>query len=210
MSDETGATGTQADPGTQPPAGNVSAQAANADGESTTGQPESISLEDAKKLRSENKSLRTRLNALEEAERQRSEAALSDQERAIAKAKEEARTEVLTKAQQMVRRSELRRALTSAGCTDLELATLAPAFADLAVDDDGNVADLDKAVAAFKTGHPTLFAGRAPGSFDTGTGGGARPTPRTYTREQLRDPKFYAEHRADIDLAAREGRIVAG
>jgi len=34
-------------------------------------------------------------------------------------------------------------------------------------------------------------------------------SPAYFTRDQLRDPAFYAEHRRDIDQAVREGRILA-
>lgn len=67
-----GATDTQAVTGTQPPAGTSTAQAA---GES--GEPETISLDEARKLRSENRSLRDRLRPLEAADRDRKDAELA-------------------------------------------------------------------------------------------------------------------------------------
>lgn len=56
--------------------------------------------------------------------------------------------------------------------------------------------------------NPTLKAAQvaaAGGVEFTGSGNGAPP--RTYTRAQLRDTKFFADNRADIMLAMREGRI---
>lgn len=78
MAEENGATGTLAVPETQPPAGTTAAQAATADGEH---QPESLSLDEARKLRSEAASLRRRLKDFEEAERKRTEAELSETQR---------------------------------------------------------------------------------------------------------------------------------
>jgi hypothetical protein len=94
----------------------------------------------------------------------------------------------------------------------VSLAARADEFGALKVTDDGEVDGLDDAVGAFKKAHPDLFArqGASAGSFDTGTGGGRQAGKPTYTREQLRDPKFYADNKADILLAMREGRIQTG
>jgi hypothetical protein len=139
-------------------------------------------------------------------------ASLTDQEKAIAEARKAGATEVLGKAQQIARRAEVRRALSGAGvpADSVDLAAGASDFADLAVGDDGMVDGLDKAVTAFKGAHPTLFAAKAGGSFDTGLGGGRPGAARTYTRSQLRDTEFFSKNRDDIMAAMKEGRITNG
>lgn len=107
-------------------------------------------------------------------------ATATDAEKALAQAKKDGATEVLGKAQTMVRRSEVRAALASAGLSGamLDLASRADEFADLKVNDEGDVEGLTAAVDAFKKAAPDLFkpgtpgAGRAP-DF----GGGPRGTP---------------------------------
>lgn len=68
-----GATGAQAATGTQPQAGTATTQADGADGEAET-----LSLEEARKLRQEAHRLRERLKPLEQAERERREKADAD------------------------------------------------------------------------------------------------------------------------------------
>lgn len=138
-------------------------------------------------------------------------ATLSDQEKAIEAARKEGRDEATTTWLGHVRRSSVRQALTAAGISqsELDLAASAPEFGALKVSEDGDVEDLAKAVDAFKASHPTLFvtAGPRNGSFDTGLGGGRPAGTRTYTREELRDPKFFAANKDDILKAQAEGRI---
>jgi hypothetical protein len=134
-------------------------------------------------------------------------AGLSEQERAVAEARDAGRNEVLSKAQEITRRAEVRRALTVAGCSDPELARLAPDFTELAVTDEGDVPELDKAISTFKAAHPSLFVAKAPGSFDTGTAGGRPAAGRIYSLADLRDPAFYQANEKDILAARAEGRI---
>jgi len=77
----TGATGTQADPVTQPPAGTPPTQADGGIGEQPSPAPEALSLEEAKKLRSEAKSLRTRLKELEDEKKTADDEKLSETQR---------------------------------------------------------------------------------------------------------------------------------
>jgi Phage minor structural protein GP20 len=210
MTDETtGATGTQADPGTQPQAGTATTQAEGAEGEQGQ-QPESFSLEDAKKLRSENRSLRTRLTSLESAERQRQEASLSEQER-----RDRAFAEEQRQRQDAAReRDELRltlnieRAAREAGFADPTIVTRLLDHAALEIEDDGTPKDLKAQLDKLAKTYPALLSKPAsPGSGDLGTGGGQAAAARTYTREQLRDPAFFKENEKDILVASREGRI---
>lgn len=132
----------------------------------------------------------------------------TDQEKAIAQARAEGVAEAMAKGHLIVRRSEVRRALATAGCSDVDLAATAGEFADLAVTETGDVEGLDKAVTAFKAAHPALFTTAKPASFDQGTGGGQRPAAgRTFTRAQLADHAFYLANKAEITDALRDGRI---
>lgn len=170
MPDETtGAAGTQADPGTQPPAGDSASQA---DVGGDKGQPESISLEEARKLRSEANSLRKRLRELEEAKTKADAETLSETEQAIVKARKEGATEALEGANARIRRAEVKAALMAAGVNPalLDLASKADEFAELAVTDEGEVQGVADVVAAFKKATPDLFRPAAKPDF----GGGPR------------------------------------
>jgi hypothetical protein len=209
MVDETtGATGTQADPGTQPPAGTSPTQADGEHGEQVT-QPESISLEEAKKLRSEANSLRRRLKDFEDKAKADEDAKLSEQERS---SKRIADLEGL-----LARRDSDLKERTIRSATVVEAARLGFADPDdalrlldptaLEFDDDGNPKNVASELAALAKSKPYLLTTRPAGSFDTGLGGGRSAGPATYTREQLKDPTFYAQHRDDIVKAHAEGRI---
>jgi len=107
-------------------------------------------------------------------------ATATDAEKALAQAKKDGAAEVLTKAQVMVRRSEVRAALASAGLsgTLLDLAARADEFANLKVTDDGDVEGLAVAVEAFKKATPDLFKATAAGNGRAPDfGGGPRGTP---------------------------------
>lgn len=168
MADETGATETLADSGTQPPAGDAPSQTDSADVQS---QPESISLDEAKKLRSENHGLRTRLNKIEKDALAAAEAQQTDQEKALAKARADGAAELRTGLASKVRASSVRAALQAEGCIDPDICAHAREFADLDVNDDLEVPDLAKAIADFRKAHPAQFTKAAAGTGD----GGARP-----------------------------------
>jgi hypothetical protein len=136
---------------------------------------------------------------------------LSDHERAIAQARREAAADAQAKANAMVRRAEVRRALQGAGVTpdSLDLAAGAPEFGALEVDaDSGSVADLDKAVDAFRKAHPSLFAAARPaaGNFDGGSGGSPA---QSWTAEAIgaMSQAEFERNEAEIMRAMREGRI---
>lgn len=85
-----------------------------------------------------------------------------------------------------IRRAEVRSALRSEGLMDdkaLALAANAPAFESLKVDEDGNVPELAKTVAAFKTDYPQLFTPAKAGSGQPTRGpqNGGAPTDRPKT-----------------------------
>lgn len=165
--------------------------------------------------------LTTERSARKEAEKQRDaalaraeeleNASRSDQEKAVATARKEGTTEAASRYEPMIRRAHVTSALTAAGCLDPAVAMLADDFRSLHIADTGEVEGLPAAIEAFKVAHPTLFGTKAPtGSADggvrtgTATAGSGAPS---FTREQLRDTKFYQEHKEEIAAAQREGRI---
>jgi hypothetical protein len=96
-------------------------------------------------------------------------ASQSEQEKAL----DEARGEGWTKAAGLVRRAEVRRALTAAGCRFVDLASKADEFANLEVTEDGTVKDLDKVIDRFKAATPAAFGEPAkPTDFGGGPRGG--------------------------------------
>ena len=72
---------------------------------------------------------------------------------------------------------------------------------------DGAPTNVAALVAGLVKSKPGLIT-RPVGSADLGTGSGGRTAGSlTFTREQLRDPKFYADNKQDILSAMAEGRI---
>lgn len=138
-------------------------------------------------------------------------AGASESEKALAKAKADGASEVTERLHAMIRRSEVKAALAGSGINPsvLDLAIGASEFAALKVGEDGTVEGLDQAVAQFKGTRGDLFKpSPTGGTADLGTGSAARSSAgKTFTREQLRDPAFYQANKADIEQAAREGRI---
>ncbi len=192
-----GATGTQADPGTQPPAGTAQSQA-DGGSETVTEQPESISLEEAKKLRSEARSLRSRLAALEGEKATREKADLSEVERLRKeKADLEARLVESDKAiRDRTTRAALVAAAAKAGFADPEDAVVF-LHDQVEYEEDGTPKGIDALVADLRKRKPNLLASyvRATGSID----GGTRGAP-ALTREQIdrMTPAEYATRRDEV------------
>ncbi|MFZ0324734.1 MAG: hypothetical protein WAN48_11455 [Actinomycetes bacterium] len=162
-------------------------------------------------LEAERKAAKDALKRAEAAERELETirtANQSEQERAIAAARKEGATEVQAKADAKVRRAEVRRALSAAGCIDVGLAELSPDFADLTVTDDGEIEDIERVMKSFQKEHPAQFGSRVAGSPDAGTGAGRGALP-TYTSAQIADRAFWEANRDDIMRAMAEGRIVS-
>lgn len=116
----------------------------------------------------------------EAAERERDElksATQTEAEKAVAEAEKRGFTAAETEYQAHIRHSEVRRALTEAGCLkdELDLAARAPEFEKLEVK-ARDVKGVAEAVERFKASHPALFAAKRPaGSPD----GGRRDTDAT-------------------------------
>ena len=184
---------------------------AQSDPPPATGSDEPLGDAGKGALQAERKAARDAIKRAEAAERELEAlrtASQSEQEKAIAAARKEGATEAASKADARVRRSEVRRVLSAAGCVDVDIAAMASDFADLAVTEDGDVADLDKAVSSFKAAHPSLFGTRRPtGSADAGSTTAAGAPQTTFSRAQLRDPVFYQANKAAILAAQAAGRI---
>jgi len=125
---------------------------------------ETISLEEARKLRSEAVNLRKRLKAFEDAEETKRLATLDDVERSkaeVAKAEKRA-AEAEQRTQQVQQRvilAEIKMAALAKGIIDPDLAALA--IKDkLEIGDDGMPTNLDKAFEALIKAHP-IFAPQA-------------------------------------------------
>jgi hypothetical protein len=206
MADETGATATQADAGTQPPAGSDTTQADASSGEH---QPETISLEEARKLRSESKNLRERLKAFEDEKKKADEAQLSEQERLTRRLADTEATLAEREAalKQGAIRESARAAAAKLGYANPDVAFRLLDHSGLEVDSDGTVKNVEQQLTALAKSDPYLIASRTAGSFDTGTAGGRAAAGRTYTFADLRDATFYEANKADILLARKEGRI---
>jgi hypothetical protein len=138
-------------------------------------------------------------------------AQLTEGERAIAQARREASAETERKWSARLRSAEVARQLQAAGATPdaIDLAVLDPSFAELVIDDDGRVAGLDGAIAAFRKARPSLFAAPRPaaGNFDGGSGGS--PAQASWTRDQIgaMSQAEFERNEAEIMRAMREGRI---
>lgn len=164
-----GATEAQAASGTQPPAGDPPAQAA--EGTEQT-QPETISLEEARKLRSEANSLRKRLKDLEAAQSKAEEAKLSETERLTKRAADLER-ELADRDRAIQERTVLARTVEAAarlGFRNPELAYRLLDQAELDFGEDGQPKNVEKLLRALLDKEPYLA--KASGDF----GGGNRGT----------------------------------
>lgn len=167
----TGADGAQAAPDTQPPAGDSSAQAADGDGESSS-QPESMSLEEAKKLRSEHNALRKRIKAFEDAEAKRADADKTAEERAAGRITD---LEKELESERSARRSVMLQIAASSAARKLnfrdpELASRLVGSAEVEYADDGSPKNVEKLLGDLAREHPVLV--NATADF----GGGPRGT----------------------------------
>lgn len=160
--------------------------------------------------------LRDKSKKFDESETKRQETerkALEDQ----GKFKElsEQQTQTIENLQKQIKDGSISSALTGKlvplGVVDLEGALKLVDRSKIEVADDGTVTGLDEAIEALKTGKAYLF--NKGGSTTTvgtpsnpgngnGTGG-----PAKFKRSQLRDSKFYQEHRDEILKAQAAGEI---
>jgi hypothetical protein len=159
----TGATPVQAGPVTTAPA-----EPKPATGEDDLGEAGKKVL---RELRSAERDAQRRAEAAEKELADLRSATQTDQEKALAQARREAAAEERAKFETKLRRAEVRSALRSAGLANdavLELAMKSDLFAALAVDDEGRVTDLERAITQLKKDAPELFATASPGTVTRG------------------------------------------
>lgn len=159
----TGATPVQAGPATTAPA-----EPTPATGEDDLGEAGKKLL---RELRSAEREAQRRAEAAERELADLRAATATDQEKALAQARREAAAEERAKFETKLRRAEVRSALRSAGLANdalVELALKSDHFAALAVDDEGRVTDLEKAITQLKKDAPELFAAASAGTVTRG------------------------------------------
>lgn len=183
MPDEGTPTGaaTQADAGQSPQAGtaqggqqsNGSTSATQVDGQGDQGDDsgnDTISPEEARKLRSENKTLRTRLKPLEAAEEQRKREAQTEAERIATTERER------DEARDQLKRERVERKIVSVSVAqnavdpDAVVALISPSKVEF--DADGQPTNVETLVKELLTAKPYLSKGRPRGSANGGEGGG--------------------------------------
>lgn len=206
MAGEEGATATLADAGTQPPAGTTGTQAEPAEGEPQPTQPEAVSLEEMRKVRSEAASLRKRLKSFEDEKAAAEEARLSESERLQKRlADAERDRDDATRALQEQRvTSAIVTSATKFGFNDPEDAIRQIDHASIEFGSDGAPTNVDGLLEAIARAKPYFVRGR--GSADAGAQSPASSS-RIYTRAQLADVAFFEANKADILAAHAEGRI---
>jgi hypothetical protein len=175
MTDGNGASGTPADPQTQPPAGTPAAATTSPADDAAGDGAAAFSLDEAKKLRSENSGLRRRLNELEAADRKRSEAELSEVEKRDKRIAdlERQNTEQQQAHQSLVVREAVVTAARKAGFWDPDLAVALVDLADVEFSETGQPRNIDRLVAEVAKVKPRLLNG-AP---DSGLGPRGTPAP---------------------------------
>lgn len=106
-------------------------------------------------------------------------------------------------------KSALSDALREAGAKPLAKAAILGA--GVLNDLDVTAADFDQQVAskvsAYVAANPELKASQAAAVGGADLTGGATPA-RMFTSQQINDPRFYQANKAEIEIAAREGRII--
>lgn len=102
-------------------------------------------------------------------------ASQTEHEKAITQARKEGAAELRTSVASKMRASAVRSALQAEGCIDPDICAHARDFADLEVNDDLEVPELSKVIAAFKKAHPAQFTRAAAGTGDGGARSEATP-----------------------------------
>lgn len=160
-----------------------------------------------RKLRAEAAENRRKLRDLESKVRADENAKLSEQER-LQKRLSELEREVADKeraSQERVTEYEVKLLAKELGIVDPEAAWRLLNLAELEFDEGGKPKNAEVKLKELIKNKPylggnTQYASTNPARSST--------IPTTFTRSQLRDTKFFAEHRAEIMQAMQEGRIL--
>jgi regulator of replication initiation timing len=203
IEEATSATGTQAGPETQPPAGTPPTQADGGSGEQQSpAAAEAISLEEAKKLRAEAQGLRRRLATYEEEKRAAEEAKLSETERLTRRASDLER-QLAERDQSLKERTVLASTIDAAarlGFANPRLAHRLLDHSEIEFEADGNPSNIEALLRGLLAAEPYLASAHArpTGSID----GGSRGNRTTLTREAI-------EKMSPAEISARSDEIDA-
>jgi hypothetical protein len=169
-------------------------------------EPERFDAEYVKKLRAEAAQYRRRLRELETNLKAREEAELSEQERLRRRlAEAEARLfDLERERQERILQYEVKLQAAQLGIVDPDAAWRLLDLANIEFNEDGTPRGVKQALQELLKAKPYLRGGQAIPMSPTNP----QRQPNVFTRSQLRDPRFYAEHREEIMRALAEGRIV--
>jgi flagellar motor protein MotB len=139
------------------------------------------------------------------------ETALKDQNKfkELAETKETENSSLKEQIKTMEINQQLTAKLVPLGVLDLEGALKLVDRSKIEMDESGQITGLDEALTALQTDKNYLFT---KGGKTVTVGGPTNPDqapsgPAKFKRSQLRDPKFYQEHREEILAAQKEGLI---
>lgn len=202
MSEQTTTVGPLEDPIVPPLEGDPAAQAAGEADQQPTQDPAvpaPFTLDDAKKLRSENRSLRERLKALEEAKRAEDEAKLSDQEKQALRLADLER-QLAERDRALVERTVLAATVDAAsrlGFANPRLAYRLLDQSEVEYDAEGQPTNVDALLRQILKAEPYLVSAHArpSGSIDGGTRGSAG---LTEAQINAMTPDEYAARREEI------------
>lgn len=186
--------------GTQPPASSAPGE------EPAQGAATPQSADTERKLSAEAAAYRRRVRELEAKLREYEEAQMSEQERLRKRLAELEReqAEQLRHRQELVVRYEAMLAAQKLGIVDPDAAYRLMDLAAIEFDDDGRPTNVEAVMRQLLQQRPYLAPQSQLSPSNPATGG----RPGFFTRSQLRDPKFFQEHRDEIMRAVAEGRIL--
>jgi hypothetical protein len=164
------------------------------------------------------KDLDKRVADYERRERDAAEAQLSESERLSTQLKR-AEAELVMERQQSrdaINRYEVQAHAARLNIVDPDAAVKLLDWGQLEYDDDGRPSDVEAALKSLIEAKPYLVRSVAPVAVaavpQTATGNGPtrtqEPGQRTYTVAEISDYPFFRAHRADIQAAMREGRVI--
>ncbi len=195
--EQIGSGGTPAEPNDQPQAGTPPPTPSAVPVASQADTAESISLEEAKKLRSEANSLRRRLNELEAKQKQEDDAKLSEHERLQKKVAslEAERQQHQTERRELLTRSAIERQARVLNIVDEDAAYRLLDLGTLEFNDAGEPTNVEKALKKLIEAKPYLVAA------DQSTPGSRTPTQGTRALPQTPRPAAPA---TPVDLIAQQ------
>lgn len=153
---------------------------------------------------------RSKRQALEAAETARKEKELTEQGqfKTLADQKAAEAKTYREKYENSAKQNAFNAAALKKGITDIDAAWKLAEQGKITLDDQGTISGVDAVVEELAKSKPYLVG--KPGAVGSpsapGTSGGEGGK-RTYKRSELRDVSFFEKNKADIMLAAKEGRI---